>query len=302
MTRSPALMPPTSPPTCATSPANSMPTMVPAPPTLPWLRPAATVRSARLRPLTRTRTSTSFGFGTGAGVSRTCTPSSVTIAAFMSGILSRRVRVLAAQLWRRRAGQPFLCVLQTGIPCPLALEVVLHAHAQPSESLGLELDPVAVLEAAEAAMVGSRRQNVPRLEGMDRTHPLDAARDLVRHVAGVEILLQLAVHPQPDLQVLRVGSLVRGHDVRPHRRERRPGFHLVEGIPGRQQAARRAIDEVHVAEHVAHRIGGPNVECMPADDNRDFRLALEDGCRNVRQHHGVAVAYDGVRGLVEGVD
>mgnify|MGYP003694056147 CR=1 FL=1 len=50
------------------------------------------------------------------------------------------------------------------------------------EAVGLELDHVAVLKGAQAAVVGAGRENVAGLERMDRADPLDAARDLVRHV------------------------------------------------------------------------------------------------------------------------
>src|SRR5882724_7152755 len=35
--------------------------------------------------------------------------------------------------------------------------------------------------------------------GVNRRDPLETARDLVGHVAGVVVLLQLAIHPQPHL-------------------------------------------------------------------------------------------------------
>src|SRR4051812_37764659 len=85
MTRMPGAMEPgTSAPTETTSPANSMPTMVPAPPTAPCAWPAATARSARLSPAARTRTSTCWGPGFGSGTSWTWTPDAVTTAAFMA--------------------------------------------------------------------------------------------------------------------------------------------------------------------------------------------------------------------------
>src|SRR4051812_40495168 len=85
MTRMPGAMEPgTSAPTETTSPANSMPTMVPAPPTLPCAWPAATARSARFRPAARTRIKTCWGPGFGSGTSWTWTPDAVTTAAFMA--------------------------------------------------------------------------------------------------------------------------------------------------------------------------------------------------------------------------
>ena len=44
-------------------------------------------------------------------------------------------------------------------------------------------------------MIGAGREHVAGLEGVDRAHPFDAARNIVRHVAGVEVLLERAVDP-----------------------------------------------------------------------------------------------------------
>ena len=121
------------------------------------------------------------------------------------------------------------------------------------EAFGLELDAVAVLEAGEAAVVGPGGEDVARLERVDARHPLDAARDLVGHVARVERLLDRAVHREPDRQLVRIRDLVRGHQVGADGREGVARLHLVERVAGRQQAAGRAVDEVAVAEDVLHR-------------------------------------------------
>src|SRR5262245_20891893 len=110
--------------------------------------------------------------------------------------------VLTGELRRMGAGEPLLLVLQPGVTRPGALEVVAHADAQLAESFGFQLDLIAVLERAQASMIRAGRQNVAGLERVDRRHPLDAARDLVSHVVAVEVLLQRAVHPQPDLQLV----------------------------------------------------------------------------------------------------
>src|SRR5262249_50154651 len=93
---------------------------------------------------------------------------------------------------------------------PGALELVLAVELQAGEAFGLELDHVAVHERAQAAMVGAGREDVAGFHRVDRAHPLDTARDLVRHVVGVEVLLEGAVDPQLDLELLRVGDLVGG--------------------------------------------------------------------------------------------
>src|SRR5262249_1968114 len=154
-----------------------------------------------------------------------------------SPALARGGRVLPGQLWRR-AFELLVLAVEPRLASPRPLEVVPHAEAQPAEPLGLDLDAVAVLEAAEPAVVGAGRDDVAGIERVDRGHPLDAARDLVGHVARVVVLLELAVHPQLHLQPVRIGDLVRGHDVRPHRAERVARLHLVERVAARRQAAR----------------------------------------------------------------
>src|SRR5256885_13106613 len=92
--------------------------------------------------------------------------------------LPRDRRVLARQL-RRRAFLLLLLAIQARLPAPGALEVVADVEAEPAQPFGLDLDPVAVLESAEAAMVRAGRDDVAGVERVDRRDPLDAARDLV---------------------------------------------------------------------------------------------------------------------------
>src|SRR5262245_42114878 len=87
MTRSPGLKSLTSPPTASTSPAHSRPTMVPAPPTVPWRLPAAAARSARLSDAAFTLIRISCGLGAGFATSRISTPFSPTTAAFIAFLL-----------------------------------------------------------------------------------------------------------------------------------------------------------------------------------------------------------------------
>src|SRR5262249_44236161 len=124
--------------------------------------------------------------------------------------------VLAAELGRR-ALEALVLAVELSLPRPGALEVVPHVEAQPPQPLRLQLDEVAVLEAAEPAVVGPRGEHVAGLQRVDGGDPLDAARDLVRHVARVEVLLELAVDPEPDPEVVGVADLVGRHEVGPHR-------------------------------------------------------------------------------------
>jgi len=73
-----------------------------------------------------------------------------------------------------------------------------------------ELDLVAVHEGVEPAMIGPGGQYVAGLQRMDRAQPFDAARNLVGHVGGVELLHELAVVLERDGEVLRIGDLVGG--------------------------------------------------------------------------------------------
>src|SRR5215470_10845801 len=100
--------------------------------------------------------------------------------------LARRRRVLARDLGRG-SFLSLLLTVESRLPRPRALEVIPHVEAQAAQAVGLDLDPVAVLEAAQPTVVGAGREDVARLEGVDRRDPLDAARDLVRHIAGVEV-------------------------------------------------------------------------------------------------------------------
>src|SRR5215510_8158172 len=133
-------------------------------------------------------------------------------------------------------------MLHAGVAWPSALEIVAHADTELAQLFDLELDAIAVLEGVQATMIGAARQDIARLQRMDRTHELDAARNLVRHVVGVEVLLQLTVVPQLDLELMRIGNLVRGHDVGADLCKRVARFALIEGVARWRQAARRAID------------------------------------------------------------
>src|SRR3982074_3660007 len=80
-----------------------MPPGAPTPPWLPWGRPRAVVRSARLRLAARTFTITSLGFGRGCGTSRTSIPFSLATPAFISFSVVCPTCVLAAGLVQRHA-------------------------------------------------------------------------------------------------------------------------------------------------------------------------------------------------------
>src|SRR5262249_36320010 len=103
--------------------------------------------------------------------------------------LPRRRCVLPGQL-RCRAFLLLLLPVQPRLAAPGALEVVADVEGQAAHPLGLDLDPVAVLEATEPPVIGAGRDDVARVERVDRGDPLDAARNLVGHVARVVVLLE----------------------------------------------------------------------------------------------------------------
>src|SRR5215471_1391155 len=198
-------------------------------------------------------------------------------------------RVLAGELGCRSL-QALLLAIEARLAVPGALEVVLDVEAEPVKAVGLDLDGIPVLEAAEPAMVRAGGEDVARLQGVDGGDPLEAAGDLVRHVARVEVLRQLAVDPEPHLEVEGIRHLVRGDDARPDRGKGVARLHLIEGVAGGGEAAGRAVDEVGVAEDVAHGFLGLEVGGALAHHHSDFGFSLEDGGGDVGQDHGVAVA------------
>src|SRR5262245_29197633 len=84
---------------------------------------------------------------------RSCTPSIAVCP------LAQRRRVLPGHL-KRRSFLTLVLAVQPRLPRPGALEIVAHVKAQPTQPLGLQLDPVAVLEPAQATMVGAGSQDV----------------------------------------------------------------------------------------------------------------------------------------------
>src|SRR5665213_355292 len=214
---------------------------------------------------------------------------------FLLGVLPRQLR----SGWPL---EPTLVLLQASPALPGPLQVVADGDVEPTHAFDLELHMVPVHEWVQSAVIGAGGEQVARLERVHGGDELNAARDLVRHVVGVEVLHQDAVVPESDRKVLRVGYFVGRHDEWPDRTECIPRLHLVEAVRGRRQTSGRAVDEVRVAEDVAHRLGFGHVRAALADDEPQLGLTLEDRCGHIREQHRVAVADDRVRRLVEGVN
>src|SRR5688572_25167136 len=129
------------------------------------------------------------------------------ISGWPGATLGARSRVLAGELGRKPF-QALLLVLEAGVSRPGAFQLVAHVHAQAPQALGFELDEIAVLQGAQPAVIRSGGEHVARLQRMYGRYPLDAPRDIVCHIARVEVLLEHAVHPQADLEVLRIRHFV----------------------------------------------------------------------------------------------
>ena len=164
----------------------------------------------------------------------------------------------------------------------------------------MELDHVAVLHRAQALVIRSSGENVSGFQCSDTARPLYAAGNVVGHVAGREVLTQIAVHPQPNVEVHRIGYLVSRHYARPHRSERVPGLALKEVVAA--ESARRAVDEVHITEDMLICVFSIDVRRLAADHESKLGLVVEYGCGSVGKDERVAVANDRVRRLEEGVD
>src|ERR1700722_18462546 len=112
---------------------------------------------------------------------------------------------------RNLRGWSFLALLlaiKPGLTQPGALQFVLDIETEPPQTLGFQFDNIPIHEAGQATVIGPGRQNVTRLQRMDRTRPLDTASDVVGHVVSIEVLFQLAIDPKLDWQLLRVGDFV----------------------------------------------------------------------------------------------
>ncbi len=59
---------------------------------------------------------------------------------------------------------------------------------KPAERRRFELDQIAVLKWIQSAVIGTARQDVARLERVNRADPFDAPWNPVRHIAGIVIL------------------------------------------------------------------------------------------------------------------
>src|SRR6266511_6284219 len=110
----------------------------------------------------------------------------------------------------RRAGA------QIDTALPLALERVAHAYPHAADLLQLDLAKLAILERAEALMVGATGNDVARVQRHDHAGELDQLWHPVLHVVGDVIVIQVAIIPEPHPQLVGVADLVRRSNTRPN--------------------------------------------------------------------------------------
>ena len=79
-------------------------------------------------------------------------------------------------------------------------------------------------------MIGAGCKNVAGLQRVDGSDPFDAARNLMRHVVGVEILHHNTIIRELNLQLVRVLNLVVSHNIWADRGERVARLHLIEYV------------------------------------------------------------------------
>src|SRR3972149_7193053 len=95
--------------------------------------------------------------------------------------------------------------------------------------LDLDLADVAVLQRAEALVVGAAEDEVARLEGHHGGESSDDVTAAVLHVAGAIVLPELAIHGVLDAEVVRVPDLVGGRDRGAEGEERVEGLAVLAG-------------------------------------------------------------------------
>ena len=173
---------------------------------------------------------------------------------------------------------------------------------QIAQALHFQVNHIPVHQRAQAPVIGAGGYNIPRLQRMDGSNPLHNPGYLMRHIAGVVVLLHLPIDLQRHLPVQRVGELIGGNYPRANRGKGSPRFHLIKGIARRQHPPRRPVNKVQVAKDVIVGILRLDIAGRLADDQSHLSLKLKDSGGNIRQNHRILRADDAVRRLEKGVD
>jgi len=184
---------------------------------------------------------------------------------------------------------------------PRALERIAHVEPHAPDAVDLEVHDLAVLQRAEAFVVGATRDDVARVERHDRRGELDQLGHEVLHVVGVVVVAELAVHPELHVDVVGVRDLVDRRDARPDGRERVERLaEPASGLPRPPPlAARRHVDHAGVAEDRAAPVVALDHLGRALDDERQLGLVHEDpGLGVLGQRDRVAGADDRV-GILE---
>nr|GEW99913.1 hypothetical protein [Tanacetum cinerariifolium] len=153
------------------------------------------------------------------------------------------------------------------------------------------------------AQAHSRRcasgNHVARLQAHELTQVAHQFRDLENHRACVAVLVTLAIHFQPQVELVRVGDFVAGHQPGADRAEGVTAFALVPGAAALDlKLALRHIVDHAVAGHVLQGVGFVDVASALADDHTqlDFPVGL---LRIARNFYVVVRPHNGARPLVE---
>src|SRR6266545_2769507 len=147
---------------------------------------------------------------------------------------------------------------------PFAVQPVNDPELEVADAADLHVDVVAVLEGAEALVVGAHEEDVAGADALDAGGPGDRLGDAVGEVAGVVVGPQLAVHREADVQLVGVGDLVPGDDARSEGGKSRVGLRgrdrhsraaraATACLPGRRHAGGH-VDAAGEAENVVHRL------------------------------------------------
>src|SRR3954447_11851164 len=175
-----------------------------------------------------------------------------------------------------------------------------------AEAVDLQLDHVA---GAEVRGTRSAEHHAGRCSGVDHIprverHELGQVPDEVvhaeDHVLGVPVLPELAVHPQPQPEVLRIAHRIGRRDPGTERVERRAVLALVPLAPAfeLELAFADVIADGVAGDHLGGIGAQVEIAGRPSDHHRQLDLVVGLD-RAARDQHVVGGADDRVRGLHE---
>ena len=178
----------------------------------------------------------------------------------------------------------------------------MDGHAQSTYAFDLGINLVAHLQKGLLghAYTGRRagQQQVARVQGHDARGRGDLFCQGKNHLARMTVLLELAIDPQLERQVLRVGHGAGRHQARPQRAAGVVGLaghpvELVEGLGRAVVVARRKIDGHGVGRHMREGVFHAHVARRAADHRRELDFPVK-GMRAYGHVHRGAWAHHGI--------